>query len=215
MDNAIEIIDPAVNEGVSPVQNSPGHLSRPWWQRPIPLTLGLGVVVATAYVAFERIGTTANADTVEFTPNLVGGFLAVGMTEHQPGFVVMSLLGQDEVTVNAAQVISTLAGSHTIVDIQTPRGSTHTRLRGPQVILVSEDGAVETHSVEWTLDDFNTLRKAADCSYEAATAKSRCGAPFTDLHEAFARWSTDRVPERVRIFLAPFADPTAHENKTD
>ncbi len=34
-----------------------------------------------AYAAYERIGTTANADTVEFTQNLAGGFLAVGMTE--------------------------------------------------------------------------------------------------------------------------------------
>ncbi len=49
--------------------------------RPIRVTLFVSVIAMMAYAAYERIGTTANADTVEFTQNLAGGFLAVRMTE--------------------------------------------------------------------------------------------------------------------------------------
>ena len=128
------------------------------------------------------------------------------MTEDQPGFIVLSALDQDKVDVGAAQTKNRLAGTHTVVEIQTPRGMTRTRLRGPEVILVSEQGVVQGHSVDWTVEEFNVLREAADCSHEAAIKKHRCGAPFTDLQEAFARWPGERVPNRVRAFLEPFKD---------
>lgn len=183
--------------------------------RPIPVTLFLSVILVTGYVAFQRIGTTANADTVEYTQNLAGGFLAVGMTEDQPGFIVLSALDQKHVEVNAAQTKNRLTGTHTIVEIETPNGTTRTRLRGPQVILVSEDGAVEKHAVRWTIDEFNFLRETADCSHEAAIKKHRCGAPFTDLQEAFARWPGERVPDEVRAFVEPFKDRRTHKHKDD
>ena len=182
---------------------------------PITKTLIASIVFAGAYAAFERIGTTANADSVEYTQNLAGGFLAVGMTEDQPGFMVLSVLDQKKVEVNAVQTINHVAGTHTVVELQTPRGMTRTRLRGPQVILVSEDGVVETHRVRWTVDEFQSLREAADCSHEAAVKKHRCGAPFTDLQEAFAKWPRERVPDRVRAFLEPFKDRRAHKHKDD
>ena len=183
--------------------------------RPIPVTLLLGVAVVVVYAAYQRVGTSANADSVEYTQNLAGGFLAVGMTEDQPGFIVLSVLDQEKVEANAVQTINPVAGTHTVVELQTPRGTTRTRLRGPQVILVSEDGVVETHAVQWTVDEFNALREAADCSHEAAIKKHRCGAPFTDLQEAFAKWPRDRVPDRVHTFLEPFKDHRAHKHKDD
>ncbi len=182
---------------------------------PITTTLVASIVFAGAYAAFQRIGTTANADLVEYTQNLAGGFLAIGITEDQPGFITLSALDQDEVDIHAAQTSNSLAGTHTVVEVQTPRDTTHIRLRGPQVILVSEDGAVETHAVGWTVDEFNTLREAADCSHEAAVKKHRCGAPFTDLQEAFAKWPGERVPDRVRAFLEPFRDRRTHKHKDD
>lgn len=177
---------------------------------PIALTALASVAFAGGYSAYHRIGTTANADSVEYTLNLAGGFLAVGMTEDQPGFFVLSALDQEEVDVTAAQTINRLAGTHTIVDVRTPRGTTRTRLRGPQVILVTKEGGVEKHAVDWTVAEFNALRAAADCSHEAAAKKRRCGAPFIDLQEAFAKWPSERVPNRVLAFLASFKNHGAN-----
>lgn len=171
---------------------------------PVPLTALLFVVVAGSYACYERIGTVANADLVEFTPDLHGGFLAIGMTDAQPGFVLLSALDRDQVEVNAGLLTSPLAGTHTVVEIQTTSATLRHRLRGPQIILIDEKGVIRAHAVDWTLEEFDTLRKAADCSFEAASKKRRCGAPFMDLHEAFAKWPTDRIPHAVRIFLKPF-----------
>ena len=188
----------------------------PSWQardrrwRPIPVTLIASIIGMMAYAAYERIGTTANADIVEFTQNLASGFLAIGMTANQPGFMVLSALDQEKVGVSATQVVSHVAGTHTVVKVQTPRDTTSIRLRGPQVILVSEDGAIERHDIDWTVAEFDALREAADCSHEAAVKKHRCGAPFTDLQEDLTRWAGERVPECVRAFLMPFRDHRSH-----
>lgn len=173
---------------------------------PITITLMLSVIFAGAYAAYQRIGTIANANTVEYTRNLAGGFLAVGMTEDQPGFIVLSSLDQDKVDVSAAQTKNHLAGTHTVVEIQSLPGITRMRLRSPQVILVTEQGAIEKYNVDWTFNEFNILREAADCSHEAAVKKHRCGQPFTDIQETLAGWPGQRVPDRVRNFLVPFID---------
>lgn len=205
----------AADGDVNAAASAPCCQGRDRCWRPIPLTLLLSVIAVTAYVAFQRIGTTANADAVEYTQNLAGGFLAVGMTEDQPGFIVLSALDQKYVRVKASQTKNQLAGTHTIVDVETPNGTTQSRLRGPQVILISEDGVVEKHTVRWTIEDFNFLREAADCSHEAAIKKHRCGAPFTDLQEAFARWHGERVPDEVRAFVEPFKDRRTHKHKDE
>lgn len=173
---------------------------------PVVITAVAALAFAGAYAAFHRIGTRANANVVEFTQNLAGGFLALGMTEDQPGFIVLSELDQDRVEVDVVLKSNRLAGTHTIVKISTPNGNMRTRLRGPQVIFVDKNGIVEQLSVDWTTRDFNRLRDAADCSHEAALIKRRCGAPFTDLHEEFLGWSDDRVPNRLRTYLARHED---------
>ncbi len=179
----------------------PQEATRRHRRSPIAITLVASFLFAGGYAAFQRIGTTANANVVEFTRNLAGGFLAVGMTKDQPGFIALSALDQDEVDVNAVRASNLLAGTHTVVEVQTPQGTTRTRLRGPQVILVTAQGDVETYPVDWTWEEFNTLRDAADCSRAAAVKKHRCGVPFTDLRLALTRWSNDRVPDPVRAFL--------------
>jgi len=192
---------------------SSGHPSEDAPRRrisPIVMALGISVVVVAGYAAFQRIGTIANADSVEFTQNIAGGFLAVGMTKDQPGFMVLSALDREKVDVNTDQAVNRVTGTHTVVEVQTPHETTRIRLRGSQIILVSEEGVVERHEVNWTLNEFNALREAADCSHEAAIKKHRCGAPFTELHEALAKWPGKRVPKRVIAFLAPFEDQRAH-----
>ncbi len=180
---------------------------------PIPLTVLLFVVVAVFCACYERIGTVANADVVEFTPNLHGGFLAIGMTEAQPGFVILSVLNRDQIEVDTGLLSSPLAGTHTVVEIHTTGGTLRHRLRGPQIILIDDKGVIQAHAVDWTLDDFETLREAADCSFEAANKKQRCGAPFMDLHEALAKWPTGRIPHPVRTFLKPFANSRTRKTK--
>ena len=182
---------------------------------PITMALAICLMVAGAHTALQRIGTTANADTVEYTPNLAGGYFALGMTDDQPGFIVLSALDRNEVGVNAVQNKKTLAGSHTIVEVQTPRAMTRIRLRGPQVVLVTEVGVVEQFAIDWTVEEFRALRRATDCSHGAAMKKHRRGAPFADLHEAFAGWPAGHVPDRVRAFLEPFKDHRAHKHKDD
>ena len=202
-------LDIETSNGVIVASKNPNELIHRRQVSPITMTLALSIAFAGAYAAYHRIGTVANADTVEYTPNLFGGFLAVGMTKDQPGFIVLSALDQDKIEVSATQTTNRLARTRTVVDVGTLRGTTRTRLRRPQVILVTKEGTIEKRAVDWTADEFNALRSAADCSYEAATKKRRCGAPFTDLQEAFADWPPERVPDRVLAFLAPFKDHRA------
>ncbi len=177
---------------------------------PITITLVATSVFAAAYAMFHRVGTTANADTVEFTRNLTGGFLAIGMTDEQAGFVALSRMDQADIELHADQDNNTLAGTHTIVDIQTPSGTTHIRLRGPKAILISKQGEVEALNIDWTVDEFNTIRQAIDCSGHSAYTKKRCGAPFTDLHLLFTQWQSTRIPDRIHAFLKPYEDCQTH-----
>ena len=157
-----KIAEVTTNSDMNAVASTPACRTRDRRWRPIPVTLFVSVIAMTAYAAFHRIGTTANADVVEFTRNLAGGFLAVGMTEDQPGFILLSMLDQENVEVDTVQTINHVAGTRTVVEVQTPRDTTRIRLRGPLVILVSEDGAVGRHDVHWTIKEFNALREAAD-----------------------------------------------------
>jgi len=174
---------------------------------PIVLTLITAMTISAGYAGYQRLGTNANADVVEFTQNLAGGFLAVGMAEDQPGFVVFSAMDQDEAKVGAVQTQNLLGGTHTVVHVRTPRGETQIRLRGPRVILISKLGDVASYAVDWTVEDFGVLRREADCStHEAAMKKHHCGQPFSDLLGTFAKWPGERVPDPLRAFLKPFGE---------
>ena len=76
-----KIAEVTTDSDMNAVASAPSCQARDHRWRPIPVTLFLSVIAMMAYAAYERIGTTANADTVEFTQTLAGGFLAVGMTE--------------------------------------------------------------------------------------------------------------------------------------
>ncbi len=169
---------------------------------PIPVTLALALLVGGAYAGYQRIGTTANIEFVEYNRNLAGGFLAVAMTDQQPGIVVFSALDQEKVQVDVDRYENQVAGTHTEVSVITPNAKWAERLRGPQVVLIDETGAIEAHAVEWTLADFNTFRDATDCEHGLS---KRCGAPFADLHDFFASWAAERVPDPVRAFVGAYA----------
>lgn len=163
------------------------------------------LLVVAAYAVFQRVGTTANADRVEFTQNYAGGFLAVGLTDDQPGFVVLSALDRAKVEIEADQVVNRVAGTHTVASVQTSQSAWSQRLRGPQVVMIDETGQVTASSVDWTADEFSVLRDAADCEHADGRKVLRCGAPFTDLFEALAPWPDTRVPGPVRAFLTQYS----------
>jgi len=171
---------------------------------PIPVTLALAVVFGGGYVAYQRIGTTANADAVEYTRNLADGFVAVGFTEEQPGFVVLSALNQPLVDINTDLVSNRLAGTHTIVQIKTSKAQWKKRLRGPELVVIDKDGRIDSTPVDWSPADFAAIRKGIDCEHEGGS--HRCGDPFADLHELFAGWDKQRIPQKARRFLEPFSD---------
>lgn len=176
------------------------------WLGPIPVTLALACAIGGGYVAYQRVGTTANADVIEYTQNLADGFVALGFTEDQPGFVVLSSVNQPLVEITTDLVSNRLAGTHTVVGVQTRQGQWRQRLRGPQLVLIDKDGRIDASPVDWSLADFAAIRKGINCDHGGEGGSQRCGAPFTDLHEFFAAWDKQRVPEKARRFLAPFAD---------
>ncbi len=102
----------AHDDAIGPIENSQEVMHRRRIS-PIMKTLIASVVFAVVFAAFQRIGTTANADVVEYTRNLAGGFLAVGMTEDQPGFIALSALDQGECRCQCGP------------DQQHPRGYAH------------------------------------------------------------------------------------------
>lgn len=174
---------------------------RRWWRRPIPLTLTASLVLLVVYAAYERIGTVANADTVEYLTNYAGGFLAIGMTDAQPGFIVLSALDRKQVDVSAEQRSSLPAGTRTFVEIRTPRQYWEVRLRKPQVLIVNEDGSANECEVRWGLADFVRIRAATDCSHQGKDGKHRCGVPFADLQDLVDSRKIVDVPGEVRAFL--------------
>lgn len=169
--------------------------------RPIPIALILGFAVVAAVAAFERVGTRANAGTVEFTIDYGGGFLAIGMSDDQPGFIVLSALDQEQVDVSAEQARSVVAGEYTFVEIRTARHQFRTRLRDPQVIVIAEDGAIDAHRVKWRFEDFVRIRTATDCSDASSLSVHGCGAPFADLLELVSVGRLEDVPEGMQTFL--------------
>lgn len=174
-------------------------------RRRILIEIGVLGALAAGYTGYQRIGTVANADRVEFTPNLSGGFMALGMTSDQPGVLVLSAMDRGAVDVRAVQSVNPLAGRSTTVTVETPTGRWSRRLRGPEVVLINEAGAVDAVAVDWPLSDFASIREQTDCSYASKTHRARCGRPFADLQEMLATWPAGRVPRAVSTFLTPYA----------
>ena len=87
---------------------------------PIPVAAFAAIVTVACFITYQRVGTNANANIVETTENLGGGFLAVGYSDSQPGFLVASALDQEDVHLSANQLSYFLAGTHTNVEVTTP-----------------------------------------------------------------------------------------------
>lgn len=170
--------------------------------RPIPVALLSAVLVCAGVVAFERLGTVANADTVETTQNQTGGFLAVGMTARQPGFVLVSALEEKDVSLDTRRSVNKLAGTHTKLFVKTHSQTWQARLRKPLVITIDHDGTIRSSAVDWPVHTFRLVRDAVDCDQRSSTKPKHCGAPFLDLKERVAKWPPDTVPACLREFLA-------------
>jgi len=165
---------------------------------PIPLVACGSILIAVGDAAYERIGTSANVELIEWTASYSGGGFAVGMTERQPGIVVLSALETEKISVDAVLRHSPLGGTATELTIATPSGRVQRRLRGPLLITIDADGKVAFTRVSWSRDDFNAIRRAVDCESGSAV---RCGAPFLDFADLLAKWPRERVPSAATQFL--------------
>lgn len=176
--------------------------------RIIPLAIVGAIVICISIVVFQRFGTIANATIVETTRNLDGGFLAVGMTEEQPGFILVSALDQKDVSIDTRRSINKLTGTHTNVYVDTTTQHWKTRLRKPLVITIGDDGSIQSSTVDWSLHTFHLVQDAVDCSHpphqghHASSTQKQCGVPFLDLKKRVEKWPTDSVPNCLSEFLA-------------
>ena len=183
-------------------------------RRSIRVVAVLASVVAIAYVLYQRVGTTAQADLIEFTPNLAGGFLAVGMTDTTPGFILLSSLDRESVDVSATHYRNAVAGDFTVAEVRTQQASWHRRLRGPVVVVVESNGGAKEFPIDWSVAEFRLVRDGADCAHPHIGARHRCGAPFADLFDLIADGRLSGAPHEVRRFLAPHARPRdAHTDR--
>lgn len=153
------------------------------------------------YVVGQRVLTRANVDTVTFVERHAGGFVAVGMTEDEPGFVCLSELNPDDVDVDARMAESALAGRSTRVKIKTKRGEWSARLWRPQVIVVDQEGKIESATVDWDRRRFGALLDGMNCEYDHGTRPSRCGMPFEDLRAMLADGADFNAPQPLAQFL--------------
>lgn len=175
---------------------------------PIPLTLALALAVGGGYVAFQRVGTTANVETVTHFENYAGGFVAVGMTKRQPGFVMLSALEKADVTVTADMIGNRLAGKHSILSVSTPKQTWRHRLRGPQVVLVNTDGTIASAPVDWEHDDFERITEALDCERAAGRRARGCGQAFADLRDVLSHLRDKPVPAACGAFFERYVAPS-------
>jgi len=173
---------------------------------PVILLAFISLFIASGYAIYQRAGTSANADTVEFSTNLRGGFLAIGMTPQQPGFLILSKLDKKKVSVHTVQSINRVTGTHTIVDIESSQMKSRSRLRGPKAFIINDAGHIESVDLAWSVDEFLTARRAVDCSTQSPEHKKSCGRPFTDLHNSLESWKNVDTPSSVEDFLLGFVD---------
>lgn len=162
---------------------------------------GLALAIAAGHVAYERIGTTANVDTVTVFPRYAQGTVAVGMTESDPGFLLLSWLDEDKLHIIAYQRVNWLSGARTVVEIRTPAGTWRKRLRGPRVIMVARDGTVSSELADWTHDDLAAISQAMDCAVSDGKHPAHCGQPLLDLSERLADGATFSLPPKARAFV--------------
>ena len=173
--------------------------SRAFWT-----TLSVVFALAGAYVAYQRIGTTANIEQLEFTANLAGGFLALGMTDDEPGVLVLSRRDRAKVEIAAYMMANAVTGRATHVEIEVEKRPWRSRLRGPRMITIDLDGRVESASLPWTFEEFAAARDAVDCEKAILHNPTvRCGMPFADLFDFCKRLPDGKKPELLRQFLRP------------
>lgn len=199
----------ARDAALSAAQAEPRPLrgSRTFWR----LTSAI-LFLAAVHVAYERVGTSANADRITHMESFGDEAVAIGMTDEQPGFVLLARLPASQVSVDAAMRSNWLTGQQTLVNVHTPAEAMRIRLRQPQVIMVYEDGAVINVPVPWTGAEFGQLLHAADCSSNCAKHLHRCGQPLEDIAHTLASWPQERVPESLRKFVKHHKNDTAQVN---
>ncbi|RJP33586.1 MAG: hypothetical protein C4547_12075 [Phycisphaerales bacterium] len=159
------------------------------------------LLAAAAYVLYQRVGTRANADRVFSFESLRDDTVKIGLTDEQPGFVLLGRLPESLVSIDAQVRSNWLTGRQTFLRIATPTDHVGLRLRGPLAVLVQRDGSIASTAIPWSREDFAALLHTADCATDCVQHKHRCGQPLTEIARTLAQWPADRVPPLLRTFL--------------
>ena len=177
--------------------------------------LVVGLLLAGGYVLFERAGTRANVEAIDYHQRFGGGFLAVARTSTQPGFLALSLLDRSKVDIDAVMRSNWATGKSTVVTVATPGGKHRHRLRGPVALLIGPDGGVTTAPLPWTLADFQACSKAVDCSVVDWRNPKPCGQPFEDVRRWLTRSEDVSASPALDAFLQTAADPQTAQLDAD
>lgn len=176
--------------------------ARHFYRTPVGATAAVGLAVAAAWGAFHRIGTTACATDIELHQSLEGGYVAIGYSEHRPGFLLLSSLPPSRVGLEADVRRSFVAGTYTVLHMPEGTGEWSHRLRGPVLLTIDRHGKRTIDDVAWTREEFAALRTSLDCTNPSVGGKKRCGQPFADVADMLASLSPTRVPQAAVVFLA-------------
>ncbi|MFQ5491159.1 MAG: hypothetical protein ACE5GE_10590, partial [Phycisphaerae bacterium] len=166
------------------------------------IAAGLVLLLAGGFVANERIGTTANVDTLDVHRDLLAGFIAVGRSENQPGAIILSRMNREQIKIHAQVSSNWATGKFTRLSVATPTASWNLRLRGPVVVMIDSQGRIASQPVAWTAADFAGLSQAIDCSTVDPDHWKPCGQPFGEMQKWMAGHVGLQLPESARTFIA-------------
>lgn len=160
------------------------------------------IALALSYVAYQRLSVTANADRVTRFETWSDETVEIGMTDQQPGFVLLALTPPEKTRVEASNHDNWLTGRKTVITAHSPAHTQSAALRAPLVVLVDRAGTIDFVPVAWSKAEFDELVHAADCETDCKAHAHRCGAPLDAIAHALGGWPTERVPRPIARFLS-------------
>lgn len=180
----------------------PRAIRRPATRWSVLGRLALGAAfAASAYITYQRGGTTANVEDITHFEAYGDRCAAVGMTHDQPGFVLIAAMPREDFRLWADLRENAAAGAWTVLQIGTARQQWNKRLRGPLAITIDEHGTVRSEPLDWSLAQLQQAADAMDCNKHLKT----CGVPTEDLSGFLATSKTHRTPKIFKDFFAAYA----------
>jgi|GEM_PF-3237450 len=165
----------------------------------------VSVILLFAYGTYHRIGTTAAIDEIVDTPRYAGGFLAIGTSDDRPGALILSEVERKHVGLFAQTSSNPVAGRVTRLTVEALGERKTFRLRSPLLIVIKENGNIETAHLNWSRQGLLDAFASASCSNaDASQVRLRCGVPFVELASYLKQDDVPAIPDAGRQFLEQF-----------